>query len=868
MSSHCIFFIKLPPLRQFCHVVLKINNKSSNCPQTQTLKCRQLCFLCREVVVSPNFYDDTLIDVVMSMGYFKEKKLHPICQKLGLQPIHASPAMLNVLQECFTFTMRFKISASWNMIGNFLVKGPDVVTCKDKQEAVDLDILISDEQITLTVRPQAIRNPPPVIQSFDICFQALRNFEEDENMAIEEFSIYRSWCHILPTMKRGQLVRVSHKIPVGRHLDSSSSFTDYAGLKKYWKNHHGIRLPEEETGMLYGSIYFKLIGQQLFTYPLCCLRTREIQVMPRCDGLAIIKIKPGKLLNVTMNDNAATKKMPPVPARPQISNTKNLIQTNKGDNIIPSSQQNTEKRIIDKTKGKNDHTATQVIPSSQAEKTNLGKRRDSLSSRVKIQMPTNVNGKFIPVFKAKVKSTNNCGGKIKIDVTKKKKPGSKKHSSISTSTPKQGIIGDKTNTGIVTSLAAGKTYKTPKALDHNFDDSGYDSNVTPQNMETQQRIAARKYQPKKLSFEHILNLTSDSSASPAFMKQKKSPLKIIKNHLFDSMFSKATESSQNTYSVANKTPGRATNNENKINNLGSNSPLKIMQNHSFDKLFAKAGYSTSAQKNSNIGCVSPMLHNDSGFDSSPHNILKNHSFDKLFKPANNFVNDVIPCSSDKTGNIKLLSSHTDRNSQDSNLNFFERQAEERKHISAKNHSFDKLFASASTMQSSYPRNERQHSFEHTKRSSSANLPTKKHSFAEIFKPANESICRIRNSINTSDPNVVLLSQTASVGDPVAGNLQDGSQMAGNTTEASKRKLSMNADGVSQQIVKRPKVRSNVDVEDMARENKLSKVNAATLACWLKSKGISVKSRERKEDLITKVKLQVMLKQGSFQGIDD
>ncbi|XP_054479336.1 uncharacterized protein si:ch211-152c8.2 [Anoplopoma fimbria] len=45
---------------------------------------------------------------------------------------------------------------------------------------------------------------------------------------------------------------------------------------------------------------------------------------------------------------------------------------------------------------------------------------------------------------------------------------------------------------------------------------------------------------------------------------------------------------------------------------------------------------------------------------------------------------------------------------------------------------------------------------------------------------------------------------------------------------------------------------DVDVEQMARSNQLSKVNSATLLSWLKGRGVLVSAKHRKEELMLKV----------------
>ena len=57
---------------------------------------------------------------------------------------------------------------------------------------------------------------------------------------------------------------------------------------------YGIRLPEDGDGMVYAQIYFKPIGETLFTYPIVCLRTAGVSVMGRTD--------PKQITDLFIND--------------------------------------------------------------------------------------------------------------------------------------------------------------------------------------------------------------------------------------------------------------------------------------------------------------------------------------------------------------------------------------------------------------------------------------------------------------------------------------------------------------------------------------------------------------------------------------
>ncbi len=51
---------------------------------------------------------------------------------------------------------------------------------------------------------------------------------------------------------------------------------------------HGYRLPEDDQGILYYQLYFKPVGETLFTYPDFCIRQRSPIVLARVDPMPIL----------------------------------------------------------------------------------------------------------------------------------------------------------------------------------------------------------------------------------------------------------------------------------------------------------------------------------------------------------------------------------------------------------------------------------------------------------------------------------------------------------------------------------------------------------------------------------------------------
>ncbi|XP_054748660.2 uncharacterized protein LOC129254234 [Lytechinus pictus] len=84
-------------------------------------------------------------------------------------------------------------------------------------------------------------------------------------------------------MKKGKVVSLMHHIP------ASSPFKSYADLRKYWKNNYGYRLPENGEGIVYINIYFPAIPHTIFTYPEFCIRKIEPRPVPRVDSTPVLQ---------------------------------------------------------------------------------------------------------------------------------------------------------------------------------------------------------------------------------------------------------------------------------------------------------------------------------------------------------------------------------------------------------------------------------------------------------------------------------------------------------------------------------------------------------------------------------------------------
>ncbi|KAL6062888.1 hypothetical protein STEG23_004251, partial [Scotinomys teguina] len=122
------------------------------------------------------------------------------------------------------------------------------------------------------------------LKEFDISQRIIENFHANQNAVIERHSILSNWCYILPSMKMGQIINFLHTAP------PDCPFRSFKDFQRHWDDLYGYKLPEDCGDMkIYCSIYFKMIKERTFTYPLSCIRSQPIQFFPRVDLEGVLK---------------------------------------------------------------------------------------------------------------------------------------------------------------------------------------------------------------------------------------------------------------------------------------------------------------------------------------------------------------------------------------------------------------------------------------------------------------------------------------------------------------------------------------------------------------------------------------------------
>ncbi|XP_030405405.1 uncharacterized protein C18orf63-like [Gopherus evgoodei] len=280
-----LFFVSLPELQKLCAVKVTLGTKlaENEIRNTQMKICRQLLFLHEDILSSPVPGTLNQISVVMAISFYKTGKCQAYVEKHGATieaPERVGPANL---QPCLCYTLITRLAPSWNKAGHLLVQGSNFLSHMGRQNAVVMDLNVSETQLCISVEACTIRLPPPKLEDFDISANILEIFDNNKNTVIQRHSILSNWCYVLPSMKMGQIISISHIIP------PESPFHSYKDFQMHWKNLYGYILPEDhgET-KIYCSVYFKLIGERLFTYPLyifsfVCIRSQPVQYFNRID---------------------------------------------------------------------------------------------------------------------------------------------------------------------------------------------------------------------------------------------------------------------------------------------------------------------------------------------------------------------------------------------------------------------------------------------------------------------------------------------------------------------------------------------------------------------------------------------------------
>ncbi|XP_058278467.1 uncharacterized protein C18orf63 homolog [Hirundo rustica] len=280
-----LFFVSLPELQKFCAATVTLSSQipETEARTTQIKTCRQLLFLYQEILSAPVLGTLNQISVVMAIPFYESGICQAYVERHGATLEAPQTVTSALLQTCLSYTLTARLAPRWNKAGHLLVQGKDFLSQSGRQNAVVVDLNVSERQLCISVEPCSIRLPPPELGDFDISANTVKLFDSNESTVIQQHSILSNWCYVLPSMKMGQIINISHIIP------PESPFRSYKDFEMHWKSLYGYVLPEDlEETKVYLSVYFKPIGERFFTYPLSCIRSQPVQYFPRTDAESVV----------------------------------------------------------------------------------------------------------------------------------------------------------------------------------------------------------------------------------------------------------------------------------------------------------------------------------------------------------------------------------------------------------------------------------------------------------------------------------------------------------------------------------------------------------------------------------------------------
>ncbi|CAL8399246.1 unnamed protein product [Arctogadus glacialis] len=277
-----LFFISLPDQRKLCSVSLSLQVSPEDRRNQQITTCRELVLLYSDIFASPALNSLTDIWLIMAMPFYKKGIIQAYGHRHNLQLGTPQCVLPGILQCCMSYSLTTRLAPCWNKAGPYLLSGKEFLTESGRMNAVRMELNASANQICICVEANTVTLPPTKLEDFDFPPMVLRSFSSQMGGVLHTSTGGpSSWCYVLPSMKRGQIISISHQLPI------DSPFKCYQDLQKHWHSLYGYNLPEqrvEET--IYCSVYFKLVGERLFTYPLSCIRLQPVHCCPR-DNLQV-----------------------------------------------------------------------------------------------------------------------------------------------------------------------------------------------------------------------------------------------------------------------------------------------------------------------------------------------------------------------------------------------------------------------------------------------------------------------------------------------------------------------------------------------------------------------------------------------------
>jgi hypothetical protein len=161
-------------------------------------------------------------------------------------------------------------------VGDWLLGGRQFLHQSGQIPAITMEIHLAGRSLELVLSATVVRFPLLQPEDLGVDFQSLQQFvlSEDRNCCLTRDQFGRQSVLVLPRLSSATLISVSKQLPEG------SRFSDWATMKRYWKNMYGYRLELEDGSeptvyynVSFGAgpsltyvIYFSLFQIILLTY--------------------------------------------------------------------------------------------------------------------------------------------------------------------------------------------------------------------------------------------------------------------------------------------------------------------------------------------------------------------------------------------------------------------------------------------------------------------------------------------------------------------------------------------------------------------------------------------------------------------------
>ena len=268
-------------------VVYKVNQPPDTASvfSVLTLKCRQLLFeFAGQVAACPRI-DYSSISVICQPQLLASEKFQTVIKKLQLCLSFQPEVTPSILEECVAYTVSARLAPIWNKVGDWFLSGRQFLHAANPIPAVKMKFHVADDRFEISLKACYVSFPLLKPEDLGVSNETVESFigspDPDLILTTEQFN--SPDVLVLPRLTKAKLVSVTKQLP------KDSKFTEWAAMKRYWKNMYGYRLECEDgvEPVVYYNVSF--FGNPPLTYPEWTVRKFDPRPLPRTDPRPIME---------------------------------------------------------------------------------------------------------------------------------------------------------------------------------------------------------------------------------------------------------------------------------------------------------------------------------------------------------------------------------------------------------------------------------------------------------------------------------------------------------------------------------------------------------------------------------------------------